>query len=146
MSKTIDKHLCELADNDDHNNFHDIKVIIFRASYTNHSIEAMRILDGSKFKDKIIEEMSKTHEKINNLIESFNKDTNYKFEMMLEDRNNYCDRKKCGACGPGSMISCVNIQKYIQSVNKINFDNSALIRIIELINGELRNFINLKLT
>ena len=145
MSKTIDKHLCELAGNDDYNNIHYIKVIMFRASYTRYLTEAMRILDNSEFKDKIIEEILKTHEKINNLIESFNKDTDYKLKMMFEDRNNYCDRETCGACEPGGMISCVNIQKYIQS-DSTDFDSFALIRIINIINDELINFIDLKLT
>ena len=145
MSGTIYDYLCRLIEYNSSIIY--IKKIIFRACYTGYLSDAVNILIKSKFKDEILKEILKTHEKINNLIESFNKNTNYKYKEMFEDRNNYCNKKNCHLCEEcGSVIlSCINFQKYMD-LDTTNLEGNAYDELIRCIINELTNFIDLKLT
>ena len=143
MSKVISDYLYDLAKN---SNINDIKVIAFRACYTKYLHDITNILkNNTKFKDKMIEEILKTHKKINNLIESFNKDTNYKFKKVFENRNNYCNEETCDLCKHGDIISCINAKIYLYA-GITPFDVEAYKKLMNHINNELVEFTNQKLT
>ena len=126
--------------------FRDDKFIIDKACYTGCRIEDVEeLFDDLENHDeivvKIIVEIQKTHEKINKLIESFNKDTNYKYKEIYKIRNNYCSNINCNRCNH-LFISCNSSRKYtkldisITDVDKIqrltNDIHSAFVEIMNL--------------
>ena len=147
MSETINDYLCELEDNDD-NSIYDIKVIAFRACYTKYLQDIIDVLDNnnSKFKNKIIKEILKTHKKINNLIKSFNEDTNYILKEMFENRNNYCNCEFCDLCKYDDIISCINYDIYLYTIETTSSDIEAYRKLIKNISNQLVEFTNQKLT
>ena len=117
MSKTIYSYLYELSNT---GKIHDSKVTICRACYTGYLLyveeflKYLKINDkGEIIYDKIIAKILETHKKINDLIESLNKKTDYKFKEIFESRNNYCNEKTCGICEPGAIVYQVIILKNI---------------------------------
>ena len=92
-------------------------------------------------------EILKTHNKINELIESFNKDTDYKYKEMFENRSDYCDDSNCIKCRYNSyrypFISCLNDKKY----KKLEMDKVITLysKLIENINNEFIKFLKLEI-
>ena len=134
MSKKIYEYFTK---NNNYLGYSDDKFTISKACYTG---DLLCIKDN----DKIIAEILKTHEKINELIESFNKDTDYKYKEIFETRNNYCNNNDCYTCSYYPFLSCINFEKYINfEMNDAEF-NKYLKLTINMIN-EIKKFINLKL-
>ena len=77
--------------------------------------------------DKIMRKITETHEKINEYIDNFNKDTNYKYEeeFKKENRKKYCNDKNCHYCIDISCLSinhCCNIDLESEENNYENKD------------------------
>ena len=105
--------------------------------------------DGTIVYYKIIIKILETHKKINNLIASFNKDTDYKFKEVfeIENRNNYCDDKNCYAC---RSISCRDIDKCNDLMFELidNSNENSNINYNDIINkipNEIENMIKTEL-
>ena len=90
--------------------FTSISNIIGKACYTGCLSYVYEISD----KLNKVEDITKIHEKINELIESFNKNTDNKFKELFETRDNYCDNNECyNYCNYHPFLSCVNFNKYM---------------------------------
>ena len=144
MSETIYDYLRELTNDIDEifNN----EALIVKACYTGCLSYVKELFNTLKSNDKIKEEILKTHEKINHLIESFNKDTNYKFKKVFKNRNNYCDEENfyCDMCKNIIIISCINHKKY-KKLNKGEIKNNTYHDLIINIIKEIEAFTDLKL-
>ena len=125
--------------------FYDNQMILIKACYTGYLLYAEELIKSLKINDKITEKILKTHEKINYLIESFNKNTDYKFKKIFEDRNNYCDSKKCYSCKVSGTTSCINYEIYKNS-NMNEFEYDIYCKLIKNTINELIEFTNQKLT
>ena len=144
MSETIYDYLRKLTNNIDEifNN----EALITKACYTGYLSYVKELFNTLKFNDKITEEILKTHEKINRLIESFNKDTNYKFKKIFKNRNNYCDEENhyCYACKELIIMSCINYKKY-KKFNMSKIENNTYLELMINIIKEIETFTDLKL-
>ena len=114
-----------------------------KACYTGCLLHVEKTFNALRYKDKIITEILKTHKKINKLIESFNKDTNYKYKEIFENRNNYCDNYNCNICS-NLFLSCINYDKYIKFKMNIS-DVEKFSNIIGDIYNELVKIIKLEI-
>ena len=128
------------------------KSIINKACYTGCQIESIeKLFDDLRNNDKnkiiynkIITEILKTHEKINKLIESFNKDTDYKYKKIFENRNNYCD-SDCDRCSY-LFLSCFNFNTFLNYDTMTKSDIVKYEKVIDDIHLECWELMYLKLT
>ena len=132
-------------------------VILNKACYTGYLANLEEIFSWSKnndknkiIYDKIIAKILETHKKINDLIESFNKKTDYKFKEVfeIENRNNYCDNIDCRPCSDMG-ISCYSINEYMDLIEELiennNYNNDIdYSDIILNIKYEIKNMIEMK--
>ena len=94
---------------------------IHKACYTGYLYYVKDFFNRLINKCEILYDILKTHNKINDLIESFNKDTNYKFKEIFENRDNYCeDYTECFEC---TFLSCSNTVKYYDLAGNENYDD-----------------------
>ena len=124
------------------------KAILDKACYTGNLLNIEKFFGGKMInnyssKDKImynnlIKEILNTHNIINNLIESFNEDTNYKFKKVFEIRNNYCNDEYCSRC---YYLTCDNNNKY-SKIEKNLEEDLMYCELIRKIQNELIIFKN----
>ena len=153
MSKTLNQYLIEKNTYLQPSYIDDIHYIN-KALYTvclSDIEKIFRVLNYSDEDKKVLDiintEILKSHNKINELIESFNKDTDYKYKKMFENRNYYCDDSNCIECRYYNYqypyISCLNDKKYKElEMNKVATSYSKL---MENINNEFIKFLRLEI-
>ena len=108
--------------------------IVHRACYTGDLKDVKKMFSWLENNNKtrniyreIILKIIETHKKINYSIESFNKDTNCKFEeeFKKENRNDYCNNENCFMCIDipcYSIVRCDSIDLKSMENNEENKD------------------------
>ena len=110
--------------------------IIGKACYTGRLSYVDEISDRLNNSEDII----KIHEKINELVKSFNEDTNHEYKELFETRDNYCnnDHENCHKCNTHLFLSCVNYYRYM-SLEMNPTELNKYFEVLANINNEIIN-------
>ena len=111
------------------NNRTNIDKFIVRACYTGILPNLEKYYKYNNKQRKEIAEIIFTKNKIiNMLIESFNKDTNFIFEEVFKNRNNYCkdDNDNCSECWMFSCETLKQLKELMEYNNKKDIFNDFI--------------------